>query len=367
MNRLVPVEITMVNTQMSANLKTSLADFHQDILSDLLTRLYDNRFKIAHVRFPTRLDVKSWASEIGINETDAQVLIRLYQREGIIEQTLPTSASLSGHGVEYCEEQGLVNVEYKNRNRRVRFVILKIFDLQDEAQKRANLYGALHIGPADGTQELRQKENITDEEFRINSQILEDLGLLIRNGPINGLTDLGRARLANNEAREYWSHSFNEMFTDKLLSPQQRGHQLEQLLMDICKFEGWEVKKSVRTTGQEHDLILNRNLDYYFVQCKWEGKKVQPHAISVLRDRVTSRPGTRGIFVSMSGFTQAAIQETSGRLEACLMILYGSRDISSIVNGNVTFSELLALKYHDAVVSRRMLIDSSEEIGKLKS
>ena len=87
------------------------------------------------------------------------------------------------------------------------------------------------------------------------------------------------------------------------LTPQKRGHELEGLLVQIMKADGWECELNVRGRGEEHDIVIHRDREYYLIECKWHKAPIEPASIREFRDRVSSRVHVQGIFVSMSGYT----------------------------------------------------------------
>jgi hypothetical protein len=124
-------------------------------------------------------------------------------------------------------------------------------------------------------------------------------------------------------------------------NPQRRGRKLEPLLRTVVQNEGWEAEANVHAPGEENDLIIHQGREYYIVQCKWEKDPVQRSYFGDLRDRMTSRAGVRGVFVSLSGYTEEAVKDAIDRLETAILLLYGPEDVGRIMRGGTTFTALL--------------------------
>lgn len=141
-------------------------------------------------------------------------------------------------------------------------------------------------------------------------------------------------------------------------TPQQRGHQLEDLLTEVAISEDWDSKQRVRSQGQEHDIIMHVGLHYFLVSCKWEKDRIEPKEVELLESRVRSRATTNvGLLFSMSGFTVNCIEEARLKISSAHILLFGPKDIQNVFCGKSSLTDLLDAKLEQAMHHRRVLVD----------
>lgn len=353
-------------------MKETLSDFPGELKKSLMTRLYNDWFtysyheqigwfgnKTSLVELPGTLDFSEWSREQNISLSDATIFLGLCHEQGWIEYIESTYVQMSGQGILYWEESGDVEKSRAVRSREVAFAFLRAADMLSAEERRARLQGGFHAGSVDGIKEMLAAYNISPHERLAALRLIQSLGWVEKPQPLKGrsISETGKTELIAYEQLQARVASFQELVSGKKFTPQQRGHELEQLLGKVLRQEGWNVESNVRTIGQEHDLIINRQLEYYLVQCKWEKKKMEDYAIGSLRDRVSVAMGMRGIFVSMFGYTSAAIQANTIKLSGAPVLLFGPKDITDLIQGHQTFSSLLSEKFHIASTKRKMLID----------
>jgi len=269
-------------------------------------------------------------------------LIRTYAGGGLI---INTSA-----GLLYCEENGLVSPEMVHKQMMIRTKLL------------VALYDILERSPH-GTivdwESWIKEAGISNQDFTNNDRFMRDVNLIQKEDMRSySITSFGINNVRDYKAKVKRVYDFDKL--DKLqgVTEQQRGHKLEDLLGEVIKKENWEVDTRVRAQGQENDIIIHKGLDYFFISCKWEKAPIQPKELDEMYARTLGRKDIRGsIIVSMSGFTDQCINQAIRKLENCHVILFGEKDIHTIMSFDKTFTSLLEEKYKEAMLHGRILIE----------
>ena len=222
-----------------------------------------------------------------------------------------------------------------------------------------------------GSQARRDWEEVADElgvdhaEFHINRDVLYDYGYL--EGVTPGAprhyraTPEGRRWTFEIRARKARVARLNELTHSAAITPASRGHALEALLQEQVETEGWEAERNVRGPGEEHDIVISAGRDVFFVECRWRKEKAEAGDLAKLRDRITARAGARGLFVSMSGFTAGALRDAEDRLERCVMLLFGPKEVGDVLTGTKRFTDLLNERFKLAVSRRKIVVDDVPE------
>lgn len=91
------------------------------------------------------------------------------------------------------------------------------------------------------------------------------------------------------------------------MTPQRRGQRFNEFIAELLDYWGLErVEANVRSVG-EIDVAFACDGTRFLLEAKWEKEPASFDPIAKLSRRITQRfVGTRGVFLSMSGYTGAA-------------------------------------------------------------
>lgn len=94
------------------------------------------------------------------------------------------------------------------------------------------------------------------------------------------------------------------------LTPQRRGQQFNSFIAEMLGYWGVErVQANVQSVG-EIDVAFAIDSTRFLLEAKWEQAPVAFDPIAKLSRRISQRfVGTRGVFLSMSGYTEAALRD----------------------------------------------------------
>lgn len=128
-------------------------------------------------------------------------------------------------------------------------------------------------------------------------------------------------------------------------SAQHRGRLFNELLADLLRADGLDAEAGVRGVAgrDEVDVAFEHDKQHHILEAKWLKDPVNVEPVVVLADRLDSRPaGTRGVFVSMSGYTAAVLGKAAA--PRWKQIIFLDRDhIEAMLSGLLTPGALLSL------------------------
>jgi len=143
--------------------------------------------------------------------------------------------------------------------------------------------------------------------------------------------------------------------------PHARGLALEPLLNEIFALDGLLIREAFvlrRHDGspdEQIDGVIELDGHQYLVEMKWWSEKIGPDPMARQLVRVYGRADVRGLFISASGYTRAAIDECRRALTSKVVILAELSEISLLLERDEDVAEWLREKVRRAVVERQPL------------
>jgi hypothetical protein len=122
---------------------------------------------------------------------------------------------------------------------------------------------------------------------------------------------------------------------------QKRGYGFETFLEQLFNLFGLAPRGSFRNTGEQIDGSFQLGNDSFLLEAKWINKPTAKPALVLFNDKVNSKPiWTRGLFVSISGFTGEAVEGfKSGRTTS--IIGMDRQDLELILDGRISLDEAI--------------------------
>jgi hypothetical protein len=289
----------------------------------------------------------AWASEAGVDDRLAARSAARLKQEGCLEEPLLSdTVRLTAYGALEAGRLGL-DPAASARAGELRARILRCLDDGKNADAPD---GWVWVGDID--------EYTAESAERVSAE----LGVLLlvemiecESGGLYRISLLGGQYLEGLDRQVQLVDRFDSLSSDEGPTPQRRGHDLERLIAECVRMQGWEAEERVRASGQETDVLIHREREYYLVECKWEAGPVGPAAIREFAGRLQQRFGARGLFLSMGGFTDAAVDDAKGFMGTAPTYLFGTEDISSLLEGRQSLDDLLNEKVQ-AAIGRRELV-----------
>ncbi|MGD2085098.1 MAG: restriction endonuclease [Candidatus Aminicenantes bacterium] len=103
-------------------------------------------------------------------------------------------------------------------------------------------------------------------------------------------------------------------------------------------------KDSFRNTGEQIDGSFQMGTDIYLVEAKWQNKKTGQADLLVFDGKVSGKAKwTRGLFISISGFTKEGLKAFSKGRSTSIIGMDGN-DLENILDRKFTLPEAIWLK-----------------------
>lgn len=319
-----------------------------EIKKMILTRLYEGAFKEG---ISYEVNLNDFGAE---KEIDNELIWKIYEElkdAGLIMMwamgswVVPTSIGLS-----FCEENKLVDDAIIRAQNKIRIKILEAY---------ANIYDEHSKDYLVDWEEICRVSGVSTQDFQNNIRILFDGDYLEKNTiRAYTITQKGLDLVRGYHKKVARFEAFENLESLTGTTPQSRGHQLEDILADVAREEGWEVDKRVRSQGQEHDIIIHKGFHYFLISCEWESNPIQGKEVELLESRVRSRASTTGgILFSMSDFTENCIKEAFAKISSARIILFGPQDVTSIMLNEKSLINFVDEKLEHLMHHREFLID----------
>lgn len=141
-------------------------------------------------------------------------------------------------------------------------------------------------------------------------------------------------------------------------SPQRRGKLLEAALDEVFSASGvklreaFELRDASGVVLEQVDGAVELDHEVYLVEAKWHTSPVGPEGISRHISRLLSRADARGVVISASGFTAAAVRTAADALNLRTVVLCDLAEVVSSLERREAIDALLRAKVRAAITDR---------------
>lgn len=144
-----------------------------------------------------------------------------------------------------------------------------------------------------------------------------------------------------------------------------RGKKLEDVLNCLFESEGILVRESFTIEGENNEGVIQQidgsievNSHLYLVEMKWWKNPLGPRDVSQHMMRIFLRGGDiRGIFISASGYTEAAIIDIKKAISQKIIVLFTLKDFVLLLESENSFESLLKSKVEAVQHDGKLLYD----------
>lgn len=134
---------------------------------------------------------------------------------------------------------------------------------------------------------------------------------------------------------------------------QARGYAFERFLKRWFDTWGLDARASFKLVGEQIDGSFEHRGSVYLIEAKWTGAKTDAAALRSFQEKVGDGfEGTRGLFVSFSGFTEQGLIAFNSRR----VILMDGMDVFEALQRRISLDDIIAAKYRRGTEERRPLI-----------
>lgn len=132
------------------------------------------------------------------------------------------------------------------------------------------------------------------------------------------------------------------------MSPQERGLRLERMLMALFNESHFKTVVPFMLQGEQVDGLVEFEQHHYLIEAKWTKKKTSASTVYSFRGKVEARLiGTRGLFISINGFSPNCVATLSTG-KALNIILVDGNDIYEGLSSPGRFISMLSRKIQEA-------------------
>jgi hypothetical protein len=127
---------------------------------------------------------------------------------------------------------------------------------------------------------------------------------------------------------------------------QARGFKLEKLLRELFLLFDLDPKASFRIQGEQIDgSFFFENSDFLF-EAKWHDSLISAEALDAFAAKVERKFDAKGLFLSVSGFTEDGVKAHSAGKK--ILLLMDGGDLAAVLEGRIDLKQLLANKRRHA-------------------
>jgi hypothetical protein len=125
-----------------------------------------------------------------------------------------------------------------------------------------------------------------------------------------------------------------------------RGSRLQDLFVRTLKlsFGTEHVAGSLDLDGMQSDATFKHGAFFYRVEISWDSRLNDRSEIDKLIARLGRTQGTRGVLVSMSGFTDGVVKEVERQRPNHTIFLINREEFRAVLRGEIRFESLIEEK-----------------------
>jgi hypothetical protein len=141
------------------------------------------------------------------------------------------------------------------------------------------------------------------------------------------------------------------------------GLALERLLNVLFALANLAPRGSFRVVGEQIDGSFVLENQTYLVEAKWTAGPIREDELLIFYGKVSAKSSfTRGVFVSLNGFTAPALDAITRGKQPNSVLMDGA-DLWQVLEGRITLADLLAAKVRRLAEEGRVFIPARELLG----
>jgi len=127
-----------------------------------------------------------------------------------------------------------------------------------------------------------------------------------------------------------------------------RGYSFEKVLAELLRLDNLDPRTSYKAPGEQIDGSFFLDGTVFLMEAKWHKDEIPASTLYQFKGKVDGKlVGTIGVFISMSGFSEDAVNAlTLGK--SLNLILFDQRDIDAAINKGLGFRSILKRKLRQA-------------------
>ena len=148
---------------------------------------------------------------------------------------------------------------------------------------------------------------------------------------------------------------------------QRAGLMLENLLNALFSSCGLSPRQPFRVVGEQIDGSFLLDYETYLVEAKWVKDAIPESDLLVFRGKVEGKSAfTRGVFISLNGFTRDALEAITKGKQPTFFLLDGY-DLVTVLEGQIDLPTLLRFKLRELAEEGSVLASAKDLLEKTQS
>ncbi len=125
---------------------------------------------------------------------------------------------------------------------------------------------------------------------------------------------------------------------------QSRGYEFQSFLWKLFTLWGFSPRESFRISGEEIDGSIELDNETYLLEAKWRRDPTGKNDLTIFSSKIGMKSKwSRGIFVSVNGFMDEALNAFTSRGGISFIVMRGG-EIDLVLTGKIDLAELLRKK-----------------------
>jgi len=125
---------------------------------------------------------------------------------------------------------------------------------------------------------------------------------------------------------------------------QSRGYEFQSFLEMLFKLWNLNPRGTFRITSEEIDGSIELDNEIYLLEARWRRKKAERDDMIIFSSKIDNKSEwTRGLFISVNGFDQLALEYILTRGKPNFVAMTGN-ELENVLNGKVDLIEILRKK-----------------------
>jgi hypothetical protein len=138
---------------------------------------------------------------------------------------------------------------------------------------------------------------------------------------------------------------------------QARGYAFERFLKKWFDVWGLDARGSFKLVGEQIDGSMSHRSSVYLIEARWRNSQADASSLRAFQEKVGDRlEGSRGLFISYSGFTAEGLQAFTARR----VVMMDGLDIVEALRRRISLDDIVAAKFRIAVEERRPFVHIRE-------
>ena len=166
-------------------------------------------------------------------------------------------------------------------------------------------------------------------------------------------------RRTHDELLRALKERFTEMWS--MTDHQARGRQFEGLLNELFALVDLQPRASYSLECEQIDGAFTFQTDDYLLEARWWDSPLQPKELNDFTMKIQAKAkNVLGLMIAVGGFTQGAIKKHS---HGTSLILLDGTDLFAVLDGRISFAEMLERKRRHAAETGSPMLSVSEMMG----